>query len=451
MFDALRERLESVFAKLKSRGKLTESDVDSALREVRRGLLEADVDYKVVRPLIEAIKNRVVGKDVLDSITPGQQVTAIVYEELSALMGAEPSPLAISPMPPSVYLMVGLQGGGKTTTTVKIAKKLSSGHKPLVVACDLKRPAAVEQLRILAEQSKIGFFGPAAGESDVLSVVRGAVKFASERLFDVILLDTAGRLHADEELMEELAAMKRQLPPTEILLVVDAMTGQEAVKVASAFHEKLTLTGVVLSKLDGDARGGAALAIRQVTGVPVKLAGVGEGTDALEVFDSRRMAQRIMGMGDVMGLAEKIREMADSGGAEKIAESLKQKKFTLEDLLLQFEQIEKMGPLDKVLEMIPGFSRMKGMGSDELDTKRMKQSKAVIQSMTREERREPSIIKGSRRRRIAQGSGTSVQMVNQLLAQYEQMRKLWKQFGKQGGKGIHLPKGLFGGGGFRFK
>lgn len=451
MFDALRERLESVFAKLKSRGKLTESDVDSALREVRRGLLEADVDYKVVRTLIEAIKNRVVGKDVLDSITPGQQVTAIVYEELSALMGAEPSPLAISPMPPSVYLMVGLQGGGKTTTTVKIAKKLSSGHNPLVVACDLKRPAAVEQLRILAEQSKIGFFGPAAGESDVLSVVRGAVKFASERLFDVILLDTAGRLHADEELMEELAAMKRQLPPTEILLVVDAMTGQEAVKVASAFHEKLTLTGVVLSKLDGDARGGAALAIRQVTGVPVKLAGVGEGTDALEVFDSRRMAQRIMGMGDVMGLAEKIREMADSGGAEKIAESLKQKKFTLEDLLLQFEQIEKMGPLDKVLEMIPGFSRMKGMGSDELDTKRMKQSKAVIQSMTREERREPSIIKGSRRRRIAQGSGTSVQMVNQLLAQYEQMRKLWKQFGKQGGKGIHLPKGLFGGGGFRFK
>ena len=451
MFDALRERLEGVLSKLKSRGRLTESDVDSALREVRRGLLEADVDYKVVKTLVEAIKIRAVGKDVLESITPGQQVAAIVYEELSALMGTEPAPLAISSMPPSVYLMVGLQGGGKTTTTVKIAKKLSAGHKPLVVACDLRRPAAVEQLRILAEQSKIGFFGPAAGESDVLSVVRGAVKFASERLYDVILLDTAGRLHADEELMEELAAMKRQLPPTEILLVVDAMTGQEAVKVASAFHEKLTITGVVLSKLDGDARGGAALAIRQVTGVPVKLAGGGEGTDALEVFDSRRMAQRIMGMGDVMGLAEKIREMADSGGAEKIAESLKQKKFTLEDLLLQFEQIEKMGPLDKVLEMIPGLSRMKGMGADELDAKRLKQSKAVIQSMTREERREPSIIKGSRRRRIALGSGTSVQMVNQLLAQYEQMRKLWKQFGKQGGKGLRLPKGLFGGGGFRFR
>ncbi len=451
MFDALRERLEAVFDKLKGRGRLSESDVDSALREVRRGLLEADVDFKVVRTLIDAIKTRAVGKDVLESITPGQQVTAIVYEELSALMGEEPAPLAISSKPPSVYLMVGLQGGGKTTTTVKIARKLLSGHKPLVVACDLRRPAAVEQLRILAEQSKIGFYGPSAGESDVLSVVRGAVDYAADRLYDVILLDTAGRLHADEILMEELAAMKRLLPPTEILLVVDAMTGQEAVKVASAFHEKLSLTGVVLSKLDGDARGGAALAIRQVTGVPIKLAGVGEGTDALEIFDSRRMAQRIMGMGDVMGLAEKIRDMADSGGAEKIAESLRQKKFTLEDLLLQFEQIEKMGPLDKVMEMIPGFSKMKGMGSDDLDSKRLKQSKAVIQSMTREERRNPAVIKGSRRRRIAQGSGTSVQMVNQLLAQYEQMRKLWKQFGKQGGKGFRLPKGLFGGGGFRFK
>ncbi len=449
MFDALRERLEGVFAKLKSRGKLSESDVDSALREVRRGLLEADVDYKVVKTLVEAIKTRAVGKDVLESITPGQQVTAIVYEELSELMGTEPAPLVISPRPPSVYLMVGLQGGGKTTTTVKIAKKLSSGHKPLVVACDLRRPAAVEQLRILAEQSKIGFFSPAAGESDVLSVVRGAVRFASERLHDVILLDTAGRLHADEELMEELAAMKRQLPPTEVLLVVDAMTGQEAVKVASAFHEKLSLTGVVLSKLDGDARGGRSLAYGG-HGVPVNSPSGREQTPwkcSIQALGSEDQGA----WATVMGLAEKIREMADSGGAEKIAESLKQKKFTLEDLLLQFEQIEKMGPLDKVMEMIPGFSRMKGMGSDDLDPKRMKQSKAVIQSMTREERRNPAVIKGSRRRRIAQGSGTSVQMVNQLLAQYEQMRKLWKQFGKQGDKGFRLPKGLFGGGGFRFK
>ena len=450
MFDALRERLEAVFDKLKGRGRLSEADVESALREVRRCLLEADVDYKVVKSLVDSIRSRAVGKDVLESITPGQQVVAVVYEELAALMGQDPVPLAISSRPPTVYLMVGLQGGGKTTTTVKIARKLASGHKPLVVACDLRRPAAVDQLRVLAEQSKIGFYGPEPGEKDVMRVVSGAAEFASSRLYDVILLDTAGRLHADEELMEELASLKRILPPSEILLVVDAMTGQEAVKVASAFHEKLTLTGVVLSKLDGDARGGAALAIRQVTGVPIKLAGVGEGTDALEVFDSKRMAQRIMGMGDVMGLAEKIREMADTGGAEKIAESIKQKKFTLEELLLQFEQIEKMGPLDKVLEMIPGFNRMKGMGSDDLDSSRLKQSKAIIQSMTKAERRDPSVIKGSRRRRIAQGSGTSVQMVNQLLAQYEQMRKLWKQFGKQG-KGLKLPKGLLGGGGFRFK
>jgi len=450
MFDALRERLEAVFDKLKGRGRLSEADVESALREVRRCLLEADVDYKVVKSLVDSIRSRAVGKDVLESITPGQQVVAVVYEELAALMGQEPVPLTISSRPPTVYLMVGLQGGGKTTTTVKIARKLASGHKPLVVACDLRRPAAVDQLRVLAEQSKIGFYGPEPGEKDVMRVVSGAAEFASSRLYDVILLDTAGRLHADEELMEELASLKRILPPSEILLVVDAMTGQEAVKVASAFHEKLSLTGVVLSKLDGDARGGAALAIRQVTGVPIKLAGVGEGTDALEVFDSKRMAQRIMGMGDVMGLAEKIREMADAGGAEKIAESIKQKKFTLEELLLQFEQIEKMGPLDKVLEMIPGFSRMKGMGSDDLDSGRMKQSKAIIQSMTKAERRDPSIIKGSRRRRIALGSGTSVQMVNQLLAQYEHMRKLWKQFGKQG-KGLKLPKGLLGGGGFRFK
>ncbi|MDD2452965.1 signal recognition particle protein [Aminivibrio sp.] len=450
MFDALRERLEAVFDKLKGRGRLSEADVESALREVRRCLLEADVDYKVVKSLVDSIRSRAVGKDVLESITPGQQVVAVVYEELAALMGQDPVPLAISSRPPTVYLMVGLQGGGKTTTTVKIARKLASGHKPLVVACDLRRPAAVDQLRVLAEQSKIGFYGPEPGEKDVMHVVSGAAEYASSRLYDVILLDTAGRLHADEELMEELASLKRILPPSEILLVVDAMTGQEAVKVASAFHEKLTLTGVVLSKLDGDARGGAALAIRQVTGVPIKLAGVGEGTDALEVFDSKRMAQRIMGMGDVMGLAEKIREMADTGGAEKIAESIKQKKFTLEELLLQFEQIEKMGPLDKVLEMIPGFNRMKGMGSDDLDSSRLKQSKAIIQSMTKAERRDPSVIKGSRRRRIAQGSGTSVQMVNQLLAQYEQMRKLWKQFGKQG-KGLKLPKGLLGGGGFRFK
>ncbi|MGI6253562.1 MAG: signal recognition particle protein [Synergistaceae bacterium] len=449
MFEALRERLESVFVKLKGKGRLSEADVDTALREIRRSLLEADVDYKVVRTLVESIRERAVGREVLESITPGNQITAIVYEELFALMGEEAAPLKISPRPPTVYLLVGLQGSGKTTTAVKIARRLSQGHKPLVVACDLRRPAAVDQLRILADQSGTGFFGPQPGEKDVLSVVRGALEFAESRLHDLIILDTAGRLHADEELMDELSAMKDLLPPTEILLVVDAMTGQEAVRVASAFHDRLALTGVVLSKMDGDARGGAALAIRQVTGVPVKLAGVGEGIDALEVFDSKRMAQRIMGMGDVMGLAEKIKEMADGGDGEKIAESLRKKRFTLEDLLLQFEQIEKMGPLDKVLEMMPGFSRLKGAAAENMDSGRITRSKAIIQSMTLEERRDPSIIKGSRRRRIAQGSGTTVQMVNQLLAQYEQMRKLWRQFGRQG-RGMKLPGGLFGGGGFKF-
>ncbi len=449
MFETLRERLDAVLGKLKGRGKLSAEDVETALREVRRGLLEADVDYKVVKSLVESIRERAVGREVLESIAPGQQVAVIVYEELSALMGAEAVPLAISPKPPTVYLMVGLQGGGKTTSAVKIARKFGRGHRPLVVACDMRRPAAVEQLRVLANQSKIAFFGPEPGETDVLEVVRKALRYASDHLNDLLLFDTAGRLHMDEELMEELVAIRDAVSPTEILLVVDAMTGQEAVKVASAFHEKLSLTGVVLSKLDGDARGGAALAIRHVTGVPVKLAGVGEGTDALEVFDARRMAQRIMGMGDVIGLAEKIQEMTDAGTAEKMAESIR-KKFTLDDLLMQFEQIEKMGPLDKVLEMLPGFGRMKGTGGDDLDPKRLRQSKAIIQSMTRDERRDPGIIKGSRRRRIARGSGTSVQLVNQLLAQYEQMRKLMKQFGKQG-KNFRLPKGLFGGGGFRFR
>lgn len=448
MFDALRERFETIFDRLKGRGKLSEADVDVALRDVRRSLLEADVDYKVVKALLEAIRERAVGRDVLESITPGQHVATIVYEELASLMGGDPAPLLISPKPPTVYLMVGLQGGGKTTSTVKLARRLSGSHRPLVVACDLRRPAAIDQLRVLATQSKVAFYGPEQGDRDVLKVVRGSLDYAADHLNDVILLDTAGRLHADEELMDELVAMKSAAPPTEILLIVDAMTGQEAVKVASAFHDKLQITGVILSKLDGDARGGAALAIKKATGVPIKFAGVGEGTDALEVFDAKRMAQRILGMGDVVGLAEKIREMAESGDAEKIAGTLK-KKFTLEDLLVQFEQIEKMGPLEKVLEMIPGFSRMKGAADGEVDSGQLKRLKAIIQSMTPAERRNPSIIKGSRRRRIATGSGTSVQMVNQLLAQYEQMRKLWKQFGKQG-KGFKLPKGLFGGGGFRF-
>lgn len=440
MFEALKTKLESALSRLRGKGKLSEADVDLALREIRKSLLEADVDFKVVRELVEKIRERAVQLDVLESISAAQHISTVVYEELIALMG-DPAPLTIAPKPPTVVLMVGLQGSGKTTTTVKLARRLKDSHSPLVVACDLRRPAAVDQLRVLAEQSKVAFFGPEKGEQDVLKVVRGAAQYAASRLHDVILLDTAGRLHVDSELMEELSSIAGTLPPHEKLLVVDAMMGQEAVNVARSFHELLSLTGLVLTKLDGDARGGGALAIRAATGVPVKFAGVGEGTDALEVFDSRRMASRIMGMGDIQGLLEKV-QAAGAEDTARIAESIKGKAFTLETLLLQFQQIEKMGPLGKVMEMIPGVGRIKGLDASQMDDSILRRNKAIIQSMTHAERLNPRIIKGSRRRRIALGSGTSVQMVNQLLAQYEQMKKLFKTF-SSGGKGPNL-RSLFG-------
>ena len=399
MFEALKTKLESALSRLRGKGKLSEADVDLALREIRKSLLEADVDFKVVRELVERIRERAVQLDVLESISAAQHISTVVYEELIALMG-DPAPLAIAPKPPTVVLMVGLQGSGKTTTTVKLARRLKDSHSPLVVACDLRRPAAVDQLRVLAEQSKVAFFGPEKGEQDVLKVVRGAAQYAASRLHDVILLDTAGRLHVDPELMEELSSVAGTLPPHEKLLVVDAMMGQEAVNVARSFHELLSLTGLVLTKLDGDARGGGALAIRAATGVPVKFAGVGEGTDALEVFDSRRMASRIMGMGDIQGLLEKV-QAAGAEDTARIAESIKGKAFTLETLLLQFQQIEKMGPLGKVMEMIPGVGRIKGLDASQMDDSILRRNKAIIQSMTRAERLNPRIIKGSRRRRIA--------------------------------------------------
>ena len=436
MFEALKDKLEAAFARLRGKGKLSEADVDLALRELRKSLLEADVDFKVVRDLVAKIRERAVQLEVLESISAAQHISTVVYEELVSLMG-DPAPLIIAPKPPTVILMAGLQGSGKTTTTVKLARRLKDSHKPLVVACDLRRPAAVEQLRVLAEGAKVSFYGPEDGTTDVLKVVRGAERYAAEHLCDIILLDTAGRLHVDQELMEELASIASVLPPHEKLLVADAMMGQEAVNVAKSFHELLTLTGLVLTKLDGDARGGSALAIRAVTGVPIKFAGVGEATDALEVFDARRMAGRIMGMGDIQGLVEKV-QAAGAEDSAKIAESLIKgggKQFTLETLLLQFQQIEKMGPLGKVMEMVPGFSRLKGMDMDQMDDSIIRHNKAIIQSMTPEERRNPRIIKGARRRRIAMGSGTSVQMVNQLLAQYEQMKKLFKTF-SSGEKGI---------------
>ena len=410
MFDALRERLEGIFDKLKGKGKLTEADVDTALREVRRALLEADVDYKVVKSLTEGIRARAVGRDVLESITPAQHVIAIVYEELIAMMGAETAPLAIASKPPTIIMMVGLQGSGKTTSTVKLARTLSRGHAPLVVACDLRRPAAVEQLNVLATQSKVGFYGPENGETRPVVVAEKSLAYAAGHLNDVILLDTAGRLHVDEELMNELG-----------------------------------VTGLVLTKLDGDARGGAALAVRSVTGAPVKFVGMGEGIDALEVFDAKRMVQRIMGMGDVVGLAEKVQQVTSQDDVDRMSDSMKKNRLTLDDLLLQLEQVEKMGPLEKIIDLIPGASKLK-VNSGDLDPNRLKRVKAVIQSMTPGERRNPAIIKGSRRRRIAEGSGTSVQVVNQVLKQYEQMNQLWKQFGK-GRKGFSTGR-LFGGKGF---
>ena len=441
MFEVLKDKLEAALSRLRGKGKLSEEDVDLALREIRKSLLEADVDFKVVRDLVARIRERAVQLDVLGSISASERIAAVVYEELIALMG-EPAPLIIAAKPPTVILMAGLQGSGKTTTTVKLARRLAGSHSPLVVACDLRRPAAVEQLRVLAAGAKIPFFGPEGGEADVLRVVRGAEQYAAAHMNDVILLDTAGRLHIDQELMEELSSIMRVLPPHEKLLVLDAMMGQEAVNVAKSFHERLTLTGLVMTKLDGDARGGSALAVRSVTGVPIKFAGIGEGTDALEVFDARRMAGRIMGMGDIQGLVEKV-QAAGVEDTAKIAESLRGNQFTLDTLLLQFQQIEKMGPLGKVMEMIPGFSRMKGVDMDQLDDSVIRHSKAIIQSMTPGERRNPKIIKGSRRKRIAMGSGTSVQMVNQLLAQYEQMKKLLKNF-SSGGKVPGVLRSLFG-------
>ena len=440
MFDTLKEKLSAVFAKLSSKGKLSPEDVDNALREVRRSLLEADVDFRVAKDLIAKIRERALSLEILQSITANERIAAIVYEELISMMGKS-VPLIISPKPPTVILMAGLQGSGKTTTTVKLARFLKDSHNPLVVACDLRRPAAVEQLRVLAENAKISFYG-STKESDVLKVVKESVKFAESHMNDVIILDTAGRLHIDDELMTELKNIAEILPPHEKILVVDSMMGQEAVNSAKSFHELLNLTGLILTKMDGDARGGSALAIRAVTGVPVKFAGIGENTDALEIFSPERMAGRIMGMGDIQGLVEKVKAAGISEEEIKTPGRMA-KQFNLETLLKQFEQLEKLGPLDKIAGMIPGLDKIKNFRAEDADTSILRKNKAIIQSMTREERLNPRIIKGSRRRRIAEGSGTSVQMVNQLLAQYEQMKKLFKSF-SSGSGGVRKLKSLFG-------
>ena len=445
MFDSLKERLEGIFSKLRSKGRLTEEDISDALREVRRALLEADVNYKIAKDLVERIKDRCLGQEVLSSIMPAQQVYAVVYEELCNLMGGKRERLNFAPKPPSIFTLVGLQGSGKTTTAVKLALRISDSHKPMVVACDLRRPAAVKQLKVLAEKAGVPFFGPEeAGSNNVLDVAKRALTYADSRLIDVIIFDTAGRLHVDDDLMSELERMHKLLNPQEVLLVVDAMTGQEGVNVAQAFQEKAGITGVILTKLDGDARGGAALAVKAATGVPIKLVGVGEHLEDLEEFDAARMAQRILGMGDMEGLLEKIQKSSDVEEIERVQKSLKDDKFTLEDLLVQLRQIQKLGPLDKVMDMLPLSGKVKSQVSD-VDFRRIKHVEAIILSMTPEERKRPEIIKGSRKRRIASGSGTNVQMVNQVLRQYQQMKEIFKRFGKGKGKlrGLKIPKGLF--------
>lgn len=445
MFDSLKERLEGIFSKLRGKGRLTEEDINDALREVRRALLEADVNYKIAKDLVERIKERCLGQEVLSSITPAQQVYAVVYEELCNLMGGKKERLNFAPKPPSVFMLVGLQGSGKTTTAVKLALKISDSHKPMVVACDLRRPAAVKQLKVLADKARIPFFGPEeAGSGNVMDVTRKALSYADAHLIDVIIFDTAGRLHIDDDLMTELEQMHKLLDPSEVLLVIDSMTGQEGVNVAEAFKEKAGITGVVLTKLDGDARGGAALAVKAATGVPIKLVGVGEHLEDLEEFDATRMAQRILGMGDMEGLLEKIQKSGDTKEIERVQKNLQDNRFTLDDLLVQLRQIQKLGPLDKVMDMLPLPGKVKSQVSD-IDFRRIKHVEAVILSMTPEERKKPEIIKGSRKRRIASGSGTSVQMVNQVLKQYEQMKEIFKRFGKGKGKfkGLKLPKGLF--------
>lgn len=441
VFSGLAERLQETFRKLKGKGRLTEEDVDEALKEVRRALLDADVNFKVVKDFQKKVKERAVGSDVLTSLTPGQQVIKIVHEELSELMGGVQSKINLASKPPTVVMMVGLQGGGKTTTSAKLANMLrKGGRRPMLVAADVYRPAAIKQLQVLGAQLDIPVFSMGDKNSPV-DIARAAVENAVSNNRDLVIIDTAGRLHVDEELMTELESIKASVKPHEILLVVDAMTGQVAVNVAETFNQRLGLDGVVLTKLDGDTRGGAALSIKAVTGCPIKFAGVGEKLDAIEPFHPDRMADRILGMGDVMTLIEKAQANFDAEQVAKLNKKIKAADFTLEDFLQQIQEVKKLGPLQQIISMIPGLGsakKLKELG--EIDDKELVYVEAIVNSMTPWERRHAHEISGSRKKRIAKGSGTSVQEVNRLLKQFEQTRKMMKQFAdmekniKKGGK-----------------
>lgn len=442
-FEGLADRLQAALRKIRGKGKVTEADVDEMMREVRLALLEADVNFKVVRQFINRVKERAVGQEVLKSLTPGQQVIKVVNEELTALMGGENAKLATSSRPPTIIMLVGLQGAGKTTTVGKLAKHLvKQNRNPLLVAADVYRPAAIKQLQVLGEQLNLPVFS--LGEkADPVEIAKQGVQEAKEKHHDHVLIDTAGRLHIDEELMQELKRIKEAVNPHEILLVVDAMTGQDAVQVAEHFNEQLDITGVILTKLDGDSRGGAALSVKAVTGKPIKFAGMGEKLDALEPFHPDRMASRILGMGDVLTLIEKAQQEVDREKAKELERKIRKMEFTFDDFLEQMEQVRKMGPLEELISMLPGVGNIKGLKDLKVDERKLRQVEAIVRSMTREEKQNPEIINASRKKRIAQGSGTSIQDVNRLLKQFQDMKKMMKHLTsmaqKKKRKGFRFP------------
>lgn len=444
-FEGLADRLQNTIQKIRGKGKVNEADVKEMMREVRLALLEADVNFKVVKEFVKKVSERAVGQEVLKSLTPGQQVIKVVKEELTALMGGEQSKIAVANRPPTVIMMVGLQGAGKTTTTGKLANLLRKKYNrnPMLVAADIYRPAAIKQLETLGKQLNMPVFSLGDQVSPV-EIAKQAIAKAKEDHNDYVLIDTAGRLHVDESLMGELKDIKELTKPDEIFLVVDAMTGQDAVNVAQSFNEQLGLTGVVLTKLDGDTRGGAALSIRSVTNTPIKFIGLGEKLDALESFHPERMASRILGMGDVLTLIEKAQANVDEEKAKELEQKMRTASFTFDDFLDQLGQVRNMGPLDELLKMMPGANKIKGLNNLQIDEKQIAHVEAIIKSMTKEEKSHPEIINASRRKRIAKGSGTSVPEVNRLLKQFEDMKKMMKQMtsmqqkGKKKG-GFKLP------------
>ncbi|MGM9922474.1 MAG: signal recognition particle protein [Bhargavaea sp.] len=441
-FEGLGERLQQTLQKIKGKGKVTEADVKEMMREVRFALIEADVNLKVVKEFVKKVSERAVGSDVMESLTPGQQVVKIVRDELADLMGGEAESITFAKKPPTVIMMVGLQGAGKTTTTGKLANLIRKKYnrKPLLAAADVYRPAAIQQLETIGKQLGMPVF-QLGTEANPVDIAKQAIEKAKEDHHDVVFIDTAGRLQIDEDLMQELRDIHDAVKPDEVYLVVDAMTGQVAANVAETFDQQVGVTGVVLTKLDGDTRGGAALSIRSVTGKPIKFAGMGEKLDAIEPFHPERMASRILGMGDVMSLIEKAQSNVDEQKAKELEQKFRDQSFTFDDFLEQLEQVKKMGPLDEILKMLPGAGKIKGIDNVKVDEKQMDRVEAVIKSMTTAEKSKPEIINSSRKKRIARGSGTSIQEVNRLLKQFDEMKKMMKQMSNmQQGKGKRKMK-----------